>query len=138
MTPKTAAVIAASAPDSALLAQTFSMHRPPRNIQRKHGAKVTQVERTPPSTPASSGGMSPGERNAAMNPTNCKTMMSRPGVHLECSPLSVFGWREPMVSVDSLLGDISENRVSAAEGDDRHFAEEHGDLGEDVIGAGGQ
>ena len=53
---------------------------PPRNIQRKHGVKVTQVASRPPSVPAIIGGSVPGSRNAAMKPTNCSTMISGPGV----------------------------------------------------------
>src|SRR5258708_1391366 len=43
MTPTTAAVIAESAPLSALLPRSDSMNGAPRKIQRNEGTKVTQV-----------------------------------------------------------------------------------------------
>src|SRR5262249_27227968 len=51
-TPTTAAVIAESAPLSALLPRSTSMKGAPRKIQRKHGVNVTQVASSPPSVPA--------------------------------------------------------------------------------------
>ena len=62
MTPTTAAVIADSAPASALLPRSVSMKGAPRKIQRKQGVKVTQVASRPPSVPASIGGSAPGSR----------------------------------------------------------------------------
>src|SRR2546422_5840717 len=69
-TPTTAAVIAESAPLSALLPRKTSMKGAPRNIQRKHGVNVTHVASNPPSVPASIGGSVPASREAAMKPTN--------------------------------------------------------------------
>ena len=80
MTPTTAAVIADSAPASALLPRSRSMNGAPRKIQRKQGVNVTQVASSPPSVPASIGDSVPGSRKAAMKPTNCSTMISGPGV----------------------------------------------------------
>src|SRR5918993_43076 len=64
-TPTTAAVIAESAPASALLPRMTSMNGAPRKIQRKHGMKVTQVASSPPSTPAVIGESVPGSRWAS-------------------------------------------------------------------------
>ena len=76
----TAAVIAASAPPSALFPRIASTKGAPRKIHKKHGVKVTQVASNPPSVPASIGDNPPGARNAAMKPTNCNTMINGPGV----------------------------------------------------------
>jgi hypothetical protein len=61
-TPTTAAVIADSAPLSALLPRNVSMKGAPRKIQRKQGVKVTQVASRPPSVPATIGESAPGSR----------------------------------------------------------------------------
>jgi hypothetical protein len=52
----------------------------PRKIQRKQGAKVTQVVSSPPSVPATRGDRPPASRKAPMKPTNWVTMISGPGV----------------------------------------------------------
>ena len=54
------------------------------NIQRKQGAKVTHVASNPPSIPARRGGKSPGERNAAIKPTNWRTMTRGPASFPPC------------------------------------------------------
>ena len=36
------------------------------------------------------------------------------------------------MGLDGLLRHIGEDRIRAAEGDDRHLAKEHGDLAEDI------
>jgi len=62
MTPTTAAVIAVSAADKALLPRSRSMNGAPAKIQRKHGTKVTQVVRMAPSVAAISGASPPASR----------------------------------------------------------------------------
>src|SRR5436190_14962253 len=80
ITPTIAAVIAASAADSALLPRSRSTKGAPRKIHRKQGTKVTQVVRMPPSVPASNGLSPVAWRNAPMKPTNWVTMIRGPGV----------------------------------------------------------
>jgi hypothetical protein len=53
----TAAVIADSAPASALLPRSASMYGAPTNIQRKQGVKVTHVASNPPSIGDSPAGL---------------------------------------------------------------------------------
>ena len=65
---------------SALSPRIVSMNGAPRNIHRKHGVNVTQVVSTAPSVAAPKGGNPPGWFQPPMNPTNCSTMMSGPGV----------------------------------------------------------
>src|SRR4029077_3620856 len=65
ITPTTAAVMAESAALSGWLPRSFSTNGAPRKIQRKHGVKVTQVAKRPPSVPASMGASGPGSRDAA-------------------------------------------------------------------------
>src|SRR5436190_965595 len=55
MTPTTAAVIADKAVASARLPRSRSTNGAQRKIQKKHGAKVTQVARRPPSVAATIG-----------------------------------------------------------------------------------
>jgi len=74
------AVMGDSAALSALLPRRVSTNGAPRKIHRKHGVNVTHVASSPPSVPAIIGDRPPGSRNAAMKPTNCKTMISGPGV----------------------------------------------------------
>src|SRR3990172_4299591 len=80
MTPTTAAVIVESAALSAARPRKYSMYGAPRKIQRKQGAKVTQTVTTEPATPAQMGESGPGSRYAPKKPTNCRTMISGPGV----------------------------------------------------------
>src|SRR5919199_3474101 len=131
ITPTTAAVIAESAALRALLPRIFSTYGAPRKIHRKHGVNVTQVASRPPSVPATSGFSAPGSRNAPMKPTNWSTMMPRRRLgHAE--PVQHLARREPVVTLDGLLGDVGQHRVGAAEGDHRHLGEEQGDLAEHV------
>ena len=133
MTPTTAAVIADSAPASALLPRSVSMNGAPRKIQRKHGANVTQVASRPPSVPASIGDSAPASRKAAMKPTNCSTMISGPGVVSAMpSPSSISPGVSQPIMLHRLLRHIGEHRVGAAERHHRHLGEEHRDLAEDV------
>ena len=76
----TAAVMAESAADNRSFRRTDSMYGPPRKIHRKHGTNVTHVTRIDASVPARNGLIAPGSRKAPMNPTNCTTWMSGPGV----------------------------------------------------------
>src|SRR5262245_27187070 len=71
MTPTTAAVIAASAPESRLLARNCSMNGAPAKISNMAGVNVTHVVMAAPSTPAPTGGNGAAARNAARKPTNC-------------------------------------------------------------------
>ncbi len=85
MTPTTAAVIAASAPLSALFCRSDSTYGAPRKIQRKQGTNVTHTVMQAVKIAASIGRSIPGVWYAAKKPTNCTTMMSGPGV-LSASP----------------------------------------------------
>ena len=80
MTPTTAAVMAASAPDSWRLARNRSTNGAPAKIHSIDGTNVTQVVIAAPSTPAVSGENGAASRNAARKPTNCVTRISGPGV----------------------------------------------------------
>ena len=93
--------------------------------------KVTQVASRPPSAPASGGGNSPGERNAAMKPTNWSTW--RGFRHAEA--VKHFARRDPMIGRHRLLRDITQDCVSPAEGHQRHLAEKYRDRSEDVAGS---
>src|SRR2546430_6017092 len=66
MTPTTAAVMPASAPDSGLLSRKRSIKGAPRPIHSQHGTQVVQVARRPPKVPARSGGQEAGSREAAI------------------------------------------------------------------------
>ena len=50
------------------------------DVQRKHGAKVTQVVNPAPKIPASTGPKGSGARKAARKPTCCVTKINGPGV----------------------------------------------------------
>src|SRR6185312_2140287 len=92
MTPTTAAVIAASAPDSLRFARKGSTNGAPAKIHNMDGTKVTQVVITAPRTPAVIGEKGAGFRNAARKPTNCVTRMSGPGVvSASPSPSTISG-----------------------------------------------
>ncbi len=80
MTPTTAAVIAASAPDSRRLARNCSTNGAPAKIHSIDGTNVTQVVIAAPSTPAVTGENGAASRKAARKPTNCVTRISGPGV----------------------------------------------------------
>ena len=98
--------------------------------------KVTQVVSTAPNVAAASGSSAPASRYAPRKPTNCVTMISGPGVVSAMPrPSSISPARQPAVGLDRLLRDIGEHRISAAEGDHRHLAEEDGDAAEHVVGA---
>ena len=133
ITPTTAAVRADKAAFSDLLPRSFSTNGAPRKIHRKHGVNVTQVASKPPSVPASMGDSPPGSRNAAMKPTNCSTMIKRPGRGLgHAEAIQHLAGFQPAVVLDRLLRDIGEHRIGAAERHHRHLAEEDSDLAEDV------
>ena len=80
MTPTTAAVIAASAPDNCRLARSGSTKGAPAKIQSIEGTNVTQVVIAAPSTPAMTGENGAASRKAARKPTNCVTRIKGPGV----------------------------------------------------------
>ena len=80
MTPTTAAVIAASAPESRRLARNCSTNGAPTKIHNIDGVKVTHVVIAAPTMPAATGENGAGSRNAARKPTNCVTRISGPGV----------------------------------------------------------
>ena len=80
MTPTTAAVIAASAPESLRLARSCSTNGAPTNIHSIDGVNVTHVVIAAPTMPAATGENGAGSRNAARKPTNCVTRISGPGV----------------------------------------------------------
>src|SRR5215469_17976161 len=79
-TPTIAAVTADKAAFKLLTSRSFSANGAPKKIQRKQGTKVIQVASKPPSVPANIGGRLPGSRYAPINPTNCRTLMSGPGI----------------------------------------------------------
>ena len=133
ITPTTAAVIAASAADSALLPRRVSTKGAPRKIHRKQGTKVTQVVSTPPSAPASSGGRLPGLAEGAHEADELHDHDQRPGRRLgHAQAVQHLAGPQPAIGLDGRLGDIGQHRVGAAEGDHRHLGEEHGDLAEHV------
>ena len=76
----TAAVIAASAPESRRLARNGSTKGAPAKIQSIDGTKVTHVVIAAPRTPAVTGEKGAASRKAARKPTNCVTRMRGPGV----------------------------------------------------------
>ena len=80
MTPTTAAVMAASAPDSLWLERSCSTNGAPAKIHSIEGVKVTQVVMAAPSTPAMIGENGAASRKAARKPTNWVTRISGPGV----------------------------------------------------------
>ena len=80
MTPTTAAVIAASAPDRCRLARSGSMNGAPAKIHSIDGTNVTQVVIAAPIMPAAIGENGAASRKAARKPTNCVTRISGPGV----------------------------------------------------------
>src|SRR5262245_11215867 len=75
-TPTTAAVTDESAALSRTFPYNFSMYGAPRKIQRKHGTNVTHVVNSAHTTAAGQ----PPAFHPPINPTNCSTMISGPGV----------------------------------------------------------
>ena len=68
-----------------------------------------------------------------MKPTNCSTMISGPGVVSAMPrPSSISPRLHPVIMLDRLLRDIGQHRIGAAEGHQRHLAEEQRDLAEDI------
>src|SRR5262249_33953615 len=80
ITPTTAAVMAASAPDNCLFARSGSTNGAPAKIHNMDGTKVTQVVIAAPRTPAVTGEKGAASRDAARKPTNWVTRISGPGV----------------------------------------------------------
>ena len=92
MTPTTAAVMAASAPESWRLARSRSTKGAPAKIHSMDGTNVTQVVMAAPSMPAMTGEKGAASRNAARKPTNCVTRISGPGVvSARPSPSTISG-----------------------------------------------
>ena len=92
ITPTTAAVTAASAPDSRWLARSCSTNGAPAKISSIGGTKVTQVVSAEPSTALVTGENGSGLRQAPRKPTNCVTLISGPGsVSAKPSPSTISG-----------------------------------------------
>jgi hypothetical protein len=92
ITPTTAAVIAASAPERCRLPRNCSTNGAPAKIHSIEGVNVTQVVIAAPSTPAVTAENGAASRNAARNPTNCVTRMRGPGVvSASPSPSTISG-----------------------------------------------
>src|SRR2546423_13700775 len=84
MTPTTAAVMPASAPDNGLLSRKRSIKGAPSPIHNPHGTKDVQVARRPPQGTASSGGKETGSQQGARKPTK-RTAQSQ-GARLRSGP----------------------------------------------------
>ena len=136
-TPATAAVTAVRAAERARLPRRSSMKGAPRKIEAKQGAKVTQVARRPPRVPARRAICPAGLAVGGEEADELEDHDQRAGGGLgHAEAVEHLAGGEPAVGADRLLGDVGEDGVGAAEGDDGHAGEEGGDVGEDVAGAG--
>ena len=103
--------------------RSASMNGAPRKIQRKQGAKVTQVASRPPSVAGQERGQPRRSRKAPRKPTNCSDHDQRPGRRLgHAEAVEHLARLEPAIGADRLLCDIGEHRIGAAEGHHRHLA----------------
>ena len=128
MTPTTAAVMAASAPDSRRLERNCSMNGAPAKIHSIDGANVTHVVSAAPMMPATIGENGAALRNAARKPTNCVTRISGPGVvSARPRPSTISGAViQPLVSTAGLRH-VGQQRIGAAEAHHRELGEERAD-----------
>ena len=137
MTPTTAAVIAASAPDSRRLARSGSMNGAPAKIHSIDGVNVTHVVIAAPRTPTAARTVE--RRCVAVGREESDKLRyqdQRPGRGPgEAEPIDHFRCSHPMVRLDRLLGHIGQQRIGAAEAHHRELGEEHADRDQHVVGA---
>ena len=133
ITPTTAAVIADSAPASALLPRSVSMKGAPRKIQRKQGdegdpGRQQSAERRRQHR-RQRAGIAIGGHEA--DELQHHDQRARRGLgHAEA--VEHLARLQPVIMLDRLLGDIGQHRIGAAERHHRHLAEEQRDLAEHV------
>ena len=124
ITPTTAAVIAASAPDRPCCPCSRSMKGAPRNIQRKHGTKVNQAVSTRRARPPARA-RTRRHRGRPEKADEHQHQDQRPGRRLgKAEPGQHLARRQPAIDLHRLLADIGQHRIGAAEGDDRRLGEE--------------
>ena len=136
MTPTTAAVIADSAPASALLPRSVSMigraEEDPEEARReRHPGREQAAERAGEQRRQRAGIAK--RRHEADELQHHDQRAGRRLRHAEA--VEHLARRQPVIVLDRLLRDIGQHRIGAAERHHRHLAEEHRDLAEDVVPA---
>ena len=128
MTPTTAAVIAASAPESRRLARNCSTNGAPANIHSIDGANVTHVVIAAPRMPAATGENGAGIAKRREEADELRHQDQRPRRRLsQAEAVDHLGRGHPAMGLDRLLRHIREQCVGAAEADDRELGEERAD-----------
>ena len=136
ITPTTAAVMAASAPDRRRLARSCSTNGAPAKISSIGGTKVTQVVSAEPSTALVSGENGSGSAPGAEEADELRHLDQRAGQRLgEAQPVDHLRRAHPAVGLHRLLRHVGEQRIGAAEAHHRELGEEQADVDEHVLRA---
>ena len=136
MTPTTAAVMAASAPDSRRLARNCSTNGAPAKIHSIDGTNVTQVVSAAPSTPAATGENGSGIAKGGEEADELRHQDQRPGRRFrEAEAVDHFRRGHPAIGRDRLLRHVGEQRIGAAEAHHRELGEEQADAGQHMVRA---
>ncbi len=136
MTPTTAAVMAASAPDSRRLERNCSTNGAPAKIQSIDGTKVTQVVSAAPRMPAATGENGSGIAIGREEADELRHQDQRPRRRLgEAEAVDHFRRGHPAIGLDRLLRHVGEQRIGAAEAHDRELGEEQADARQHMVRA---
>ncbi len=128
MTPTTAAVIAASAPESLRLARSCSTNGAPAKIHSMDGVNVTHVVIAAPIIPAATGANGAASRNAGKEADELRHQDQRPRCRFgQAEAVHHLGRGHPAMGLDRLLRHIGEQRIGAAEAHHRKLGEKHAD-----------